>query len=236
MREFIKYIVKKLFGWFGLDVVSKNRMIMPPVDTLQHNTEEGIDRYWSDTASKDLWDAPATHEFYRKVITILKENKIDLNGKSVADLGCGNGNLLLYLSRHYSAKEYYGYEYSKEALKLAADIFPQAKYSYHNLLNAINHEFDFIFCTEVLEHILHPDVAFTNIINTIAPSGGAIITVPEGRKDTSTRHINFWSPESWQVFCDTHLPIGLTCRHQLIDNLQCTIYKRESLKEHSVIS
>lgn len=228
MRELIKRIVKGFFGWFGLDVVSKNRVTYPPVNTLIHNTEKGHDTYWSDPANKFYWDAPHVHEFYENVIKILRQNKIDLNDKIIADIGCGNGNLLLHISKYYTPKEYYGYEYSNQALKLAKDIFPEANYIYHDINNKIDRKFDFVFCTEVIEHILEPGVAFLNIISTIAPSGGAIITVPEGRKDTSLRHINFWSPESWQVFCKKHLPEGYSCKHQLIDNLQCACILRNS--------
>ena len=59
----------------------------------------------------------------------------------------------------------------------------------------------------------------------------AIITVPEGRRDTSMKHINFWSPESWQVFCKKNLPDGFTCHHQLIDNLQCAVILRENNRQ-----
>lgn len=227
MRNIIKLLVKGFFGWFGLDVITKNRKVIPPVNTLEHNTEEGLDKYWSDPSNKTLWDAPESHEFYEKIVELLKLHKIDLNGKSIADLGCGNGNLLLYISRHYSLKDCYGYEFSKEALKLAKDIFPEASYSYHNILDPVGKKFDFVFSTEVIEHILEPEQAFRNIVDAIAPKGGAFITVPNGRIDTSTRHINFWSPESWQAFCKRNLKSGYMPYFHSIDRLQLAYIKRE---------
>jgi len=34
----------------------------------------------------------------------------------------------------------------------------------------------------------------------LRPKGSLLITVPNGRLDTFDGHINFWSPESWEVF------------------------------------
>jgi hypothetical protein len=52
----------------------------------------------------------------------------------------------------------------------------------------------------VLEHLLYPGKALLNLVSAIKPGGGLLITVPDGRKDTYSGHINFWSPESWQIF------------------------------------
>ena len=231
MREFIKFIVKGFFGWFGLDVISKNRVVIPPVNTLLHNTDKGHDEYWSNPANKEFWDGPHTHKFYENIIKIVKQFSIDLNNKTIADIGCGNGNLLRYINQYFSPGECYGYEYSNEALKLAREFFPQGNYFIHDINNPIDRKFDFVFCTEVIEHILKPEIAFSNIIDTIDHQGGAIITVPEGRRDTSMKHINFWSPESWQMFCKKILPNGFTCHHQLIDNLQCAVILRENNRQ-----
>jgi hypothetical protein len=48
-------------------------------------------------------------------------------------------------------------------------------------------------------------------------SGVALVTVPNGRLDTFDGHINFWSPESWEVFlkqmCD-----GFSIKTGLMEN------------------
>jgi len=53
---------------------------------------------------------------------------------------------------------------------------------------------------EVLEHILHPVTAFRNLLEIVMAKGILLITVPNGRYETFSGHINFWSPESWDVF------------------------------------
>ena len=76
-----------------------------------------------------------------------------------------------------------------------------------------------IFCIEVIEHLLHPDRALRNVVRMLADSGVALITVPNGRTDTFEGHINFWSPESWDVFvkqvCEGH-----TVQTGLVENDQ----------------
>jgi len=36
----------------------------------------------------------------------------------------------------------------------------------------------------------------------VKDKGILLITVPNGRNDTFAGHINFWSPESWDVFIE----------------------------------
>src|SRR5262249_22983755 len=59
---------------------------------------------------------------------------------------------------------------------------------------------DVVFCIEVLEHLTHPDKALRRLLTMLNTRGVAILTVPNGRLDTFEGHINFWSPESWEVF------------------------------------
>ena len=39
-----------------------------------------------------------------------------------------------------------------------------------------------------------------NIIEMMKKDSVCLITVPNGRTDQYEGHINFWSPESWEVF------------------------------------
>lgn len=50
-----------------------------------------------------------------------------------------------------------------------------------------------------LGHEVHL-VTLKNLIGMVDKSGIALVTVPDGRIDTFEGHINFWSPESWEVF------------------------------------
>jgi 2-polyprenyl-3-methyl-5-hydroxy-6-metoxy-1,4-benzoquinol methylase len=93
-----------------------------------------------------------------------------------------------------------GYDFSGEAIQASTIKFPEIRFVRHDIYNPIDSKFDVIFCTEVLEHLLSPDVALTNLKTALNAGGILIITVPNGRLDTLNEHINFWSPESWREY------------------------------------
>ncbi len=60
---------------------------------------------------------------------------------------------------------------------------------------------------------MYPEVALKNIIDMMGKDSACLITVPNGRLDQYEGHINFWSPESWEVFIKSnsgglHFKIG----------------------------
>lgn len=190
--------VKALFRLFGIDIsfVKKSQSI----SAITHNTEESMDKFWTDPKFEKNWKNPELFKFYRTIVTLVKEKCFDLDAKSILDAGCGTGSLLIYVNQEFKPSKNYGYEFSKKAIEIAKSRFPAAFYEYKNLNDAPEKKFDFIFCTEVLEHILNPHIPLQNLISMLNPGGGLLITVPNGRKDNYGGHINFWSPESWEAF------------------------------------
>lgn len=141
--------------------------------------------------------------FFKEIVELLKENKINLSGCKVADVGCGMGDLICEISRCFQTKECHGYDFSNVAVQIAQKRFPECKFSQHDLYDELNEKFDFVCCTEVLEHLLFPDRALHNII-AAASGSKVLLTVPDGRTDTFEGHINFWSIESWKVFIESN--------------------------------
>ena len=197
MEKFLLKI-KALFRILGIDIafVKKKSDIIP----LSHNTEENMDAFWADPKNKKTWESPDLMNFYKKLVALLVLNKFDLNRKKILDAGCGTGSLLIFVNEKFKPKSNFGYEFSKKAIEIAKNRFPNATYEYKNLNEPNNAKFDFIFCTEVLEHIINPHIPLKNLLNMMTEKSGLLITVPNGRKDTYQGHINFWSPESWEAF------------------------------------
>jgi len=195
-------ILKKIHNFFlifGLNVsfVKKDKNI----STLFHNSQEGMDKFWANTDNQKLWKNPELLRFYKLIVELLKSKKINLNKLEIADIGCGTGNLLLYINKEFEPAKNYGFEFSRSALDIATNNFPNAEYSYFDILSSkTDSTFDFIFCTEVLEHIPDPYFGIQNIVSMLRSGGSLLITVPNGRKDTFEGHTNFWSPESWSIF------------------------------------
>jgi 2-polyprenyl-3-methyl-5-hydroxy-6-metoxy-1,4-benzoquinol methylase len=205
----MKYVIKKKVNKgfksihnfilkFGIDVSFVKKE--DTVSAIQHNSLLNTDNlYHSEDYLNDV-TSREHQKFFMVLIALLKENDIDLNGKAVADVGCGVGNLLAHVGQSYALTGSYGFDFSQAAIDYAKRRGIPADFLHHDIYESLGRSFDFIFSTEVLEHLLYPGKALLNLVSAIKPGGGLLITVPDGRKDTYSGHINFWSPESWQIF------------------------------------
>ena len=99
-----------------------------------------------------------------------------------------------------------GYDFSKSAVEFAKKVHQACIFYHDDLYDIENKEnFDLIFCTEVLEHLLYPERVLRNIYNLLNDQGVLFITVPNGRFDSYRGHINFWSKESFAIFLHSAL-------------------------------
>ena len=183
----------------GIDV--RLRKKEASFNAIEHNSIEEVNKYYSSVDKQFEITSPEHQRFFLEIITIIENKGISLMNKSIADFGCGIGNLLSHLNSHFKPATCYGFDFSDILLKLAVKRFPEGEFTQHDIYLKPGKTFDFIFCTEVLEHLLYPEKALDNILSTVRHrGGGAFISVPDGRKDSFAGHINFWSPESWEVF------------------------------------
>jgi 2-polyprenyl-3-methyl-5-hydroxy-6-metoxy-1,4-benzoquinol methylase len=201
----MKALVKKAFAMVGLGVYrlesTANNSNLPRKvvvsSPLHHNSKEGLNEFYSDREAVESYLDPG---FYDRLIDLLRTHGVDYEQKRVADIGCGTGGLLRALKNRYQPLSLTGFEYSENAIDIARSQVSGAEFCYFDIYEGSARQFDVIFCIEVLEHLLHPDTALRNVVSMLANSGTALLTVPNGRIDTFEGHINFWSPESWEVF------------------------------------
>jgi 2-polyprenyl-3-methyl-5-hydroxy-6-metoxy-1,4-benzoquinol methylase len=193
--------MKRLFSIFGFSVhrlSSANGQCAPAKcvvsSPLHHNSKEGLNEFYSDRKTVESY---LDFEFYDRVLNLLGT---DYDGKRIADAGCGIGHLLRSIHERYQPASLTGYDFSEAGLEIARTVVPAATFHSFDIYQGTNQTFDVVFCVEVLEHLLYPHKALKNIVKMIAPGGAAVLTVPNGRTDTFEGHINFWSPESWEVF------------------------------------
>jgi ubiquinone/menaquinone biosynthesis C-methylase UbiE len=183
----------------GIDIRFRKKEIL--FGAIEHNSVEEVNKFYSSADKQFEITSSAHQKFFHEIIKIIEKQGINLKGKIIADFGCGIGNLLYHFNDHFQPSSCYGFDFSEILLKLALKRFPEGRFKQHDIYTILDQKFDFIFCTEVIEHLLYPDKALKNILATVQLSGGgAFISVPDGRKDTFAGHINFWSPESWEVF------------------------------------
>lgn len=183
MWNFIKSAIRKLLAVWGIGVYRLN---------------------WGSYSNPRFlkqWLNETGYPMYNAIIRLMDDHGLSCDGKHVADIGCGTGNLLLKISEKYSPASITGTEINESAIKIAEMTIANADIYNDNLLEPrIKRTFDVIFCTEVLEHLLDADKALSNLIARTNEQGFDIVTVPNGRTDTFKGHINYWSPESWDVF------------------------------------
>ena len=100
-------------------------------------------------------------ETYRKLMYLK-------SGDAILDIGCNVGEMRKYLPKNI---KYYGvdiaYEdYDIKKIDLNYDKIP------------FNEKFDFILCTEILEHLYHPLNVIEQIPDLLKPDGIIIISLP----------------------------------------------------------
>jgi 2-polyprenyl-3-methyl-5-hydroxy-6-metoxy-1,4-benzoquinol methylase len=190
--------IKRLFYKMGLDIrfVRKEEVR----SAIEMNEVETMNMYWSTKELSDRFLSRDVLKRFRDTLAILKNHQVDLAGQSVIDVGCGNGMLLKFLSENFKLSAQAGMEYAEAALEVARKLHPDPEYIVHDINMPCSKRYDAVICTEVIEHILHPKKAFRNLLDMVEDRGILFITVPNGRHDTFAGHINFWSPESWEVF------------------------------------
>ena len=201
------------------------------IDPTRHNSVEFLDANVTlDGMNAYLEDR---HEFYQRIINYCVQKNVTFDKVSVLDVGCSGSSLLQKIREQYEPTKVTGFDFSETIIKVSKQIFPNVNYNKFDLVkDAPNQNFDLVFCTQVLEHILQPEIALRNLMLMTKSSGKLLITVPNGRIDSYRGHINFWSPESFEYFIrsNTHGDcknyqfddgeIGLSCLLSMSDKPQ----------------
>lgn len=136
--------------------------------------KEGFyEKYWSGADEKRL-DFNIKWPKLKKFIPLEKETII-------LDFGCGNGAILREMALINPEAKYVGVDVSETALEAAKKSFPLAafyKISDIEKTPLENQSVDFIFSSEVLEHIFNVENAFSEFKRVLKPGGKILLTVP----------------------------------------------------------
>jgi SAM-dependent methyltransferase len=140
---------------------------------------------WRELSRANLLN-PAQRHRWRLVIDEVSKS-VDLQGSPVVvDLGCGSGTLLARVSQVSKTARLVGLDIEPRALDLARKAVPGAEFHELDLsggvadLGALAGQADVVLCSEVLEHLDHPDRAVRLAQSLLRPGGVFIATVPSG--------------------------------------------------------
>lgn len=96
------------------------------------------------------------------------------------DIGCGIGEITLYLKEALQAHEAYGVEVSGPRVAVARERGVAVSQVDLNVeqLPFPDHHFDAVWCGEVLEHVINPDHLLREIGRVLTPRGVCVLTTP----------------------------------------------------------
>lgn len=199
----IKKSIKFFFNSIGYDVVKKYDS-GHEIDATDYNSLKNVNR------------RNANFEHFKKMLnydrilinelfsTVIKKN-LNNNEFSYLDVGCGTGVLVNLLREEFKSSDIFGCDFSEEKIKTCIQYYKSENYFVHDISTQISKKYEYISCTEVLEHLENPEIALKNLINATCKNGMLFITVPDGRKDSFIGHINFWSPEGFKLFINKEM-------------------------------
>lgn len=112
----------------------------------------------------------------KKIIELIQENSKD--NKVYLDAGCGEGFITSLVAGNIPNITIKGLEYTTEAIKIAREANKDIEFIQGDIYNIPFEEksFDFVLCTEVLEHLENPREALDELDRI--SKNGILITVP----------------------------------------------------------
>ncbi|MBO1325253.1 class I SAM-dependent methyltransferase [Acetobacter sp. TBRC 12305] len=129
--------------------------------------------------------------------------------RDIVDLGCGGGHMLAALCRF--ARSGVGVDVSANSIAFAKKHFPRQTF-YAEGLSAFagrGRQFDFVFSSELLEHLRSPDEFMTTVHAITRPGSVVYLSAPDAGHHTTPANIAEWSdicpPEHLQWFNETNL-------------------------------
>lgn len=204
VKVFLKAAIKKLVNKTGYKILKKERWD-EKYDSYTHNTPEHMDRLFNDEYFLKKYKSEHRTNLYKYIVKEVAQHVgSNIDGTSLADVGCGPGYFISFLSNYEASLLVTGYEYSQVAADIAKKNNPAANIIVHDIHKPLNEKFDVLICSQTLEHVYDPELCLRNIIKACKRDGLIVLTVPDGRRDSYKGHINFWSPESWRLFLQKH--------------------------------
>jgi SAM-dependent methyltransferase len=98
-----------------------------------------------------------------------------------ADLGCGEGVFANSIAKRFENSEIYGCDYCLELLKKAQKLSKKIQTVECNLEEGIpfeSNKFDFIYLSEILEHMYNPDFLLEEIHRVLKETGYLLLSTP----------------------------------------------------------
>jgi len=159
---------------------------------MPHDMTDFYDSAWNNWKEMIRY-SPAPRIRRKRILSYLQK----LNFDSLLDVGCGNGEFLIEVSRAFNGTKLTGCDLSHATVKSNRNNLPQVEF--HTLdLNetALNQKFDVVVCMEVIEHCSDYQTSIQHLAAMTREH--LVISVPCGplfQIDHMVGHIKHFSPE-----------------------------------------
>jgi len=125
-----------------------------------------------------LTRAQDSHDRFLFGCEVIK-NKSKSENIQVIDVGCGSGNFYIYLRAAFPNCNYLGVDF--DIKKISSQKYKDDKFKIveRDLRKELSTgKFDFVWSSEVIEHIIDDQFFFKNLVNSVKDDGYIILTAP----------------------------------------------------------
>jgi len=98
--------------------------------------------------------------------------------KQILDVGCGDGRFSRAFAAACHSSSIIGIDISRKLAKDANSQFPALAATFDPRLPFRDGQFDAVLCSEIIEHLVDPDVLLTEIARVLTPEGYLFLTTP----------------------------------------------------------
>jgi SAM-dependent methyltransferase len=136
--------------------------------SVDQATADAFARSWNNLPAGSVYTFPQFEEWLRP------RSAAALRGKSVLELGCGNGSLLVHLVR-WRPSRVVGVDLGASVVSARENLrrtgFAGAEIVQADLQDFREGGFDFVYCIGVLHHLQDPQAGFRSVIDNVKPGG-----------------------------------------------------------------
>lgn len=167
--------------------------IDPPPGTESGIGKEQWDHHWRHYSVST--EANPAQALRRRLIRRLLGGGAGAPDSTILDIGCGSGDLLAEMARHFPAAAFAGADLSQGGLAETARKLPSARLLAFDFSSpgetpgGLRGWASHAVCSEVLEHVEDPAVVLANIVPCLKPGGRLVVTVPGGPMSAFDRHL-----------------------------------------------
>jgi ubiquinone biosynthesis O-methyltransferase len=167
---------------------------MPNIDDFNKITHEDLNNLYEIRAKVLDWELgtgylgffaknKGTRYTFTRRLEIMMKLMPPLENKTVLEVGCGAGIISLELAK--TSKKVVGIDVTETALDFGRKLASALNYSHVEFkkgdaehLEFDDNSFDIVVCSEVLEHLIHPESAISEFHRVLKADGILLLTTP----------------------------------------------------------